>query len=227
MASATQLERDGLGRLIGIAAILLSEPFAAKLMYRHASVAAVEACRTREILPRDHPTFAPLLQLLELGGVARAMFQAQSFGVRAVEEGLIRSVLPCVVALHTMAHDATEASRARAGGNHKEAEYAAKSDEDLGGVKEDWRKWYKEYPTVRRVTCTMLCRGIVRGGDGATTLLLPAARAAVKKMADEEWLWSTISDVAQRNATLNKGEGPSRLKPQVIARILLTRECPG
>lgn len=113
MAPATQLDRQGLGRRVGLASILLSEPFVAKLMYRHASDKVPEACGEREMLPRDHPIFAPLLQLLDLGDYARPMFRAGTFGVRSVEDGLTRTVLPCVVALHARAEDAVAAARRR------------------------------------------------------------------------------------------------------------------
>lgn len=286
MATATQLERDGLGRRVGLAAMLLSEPFATKLMYRHASAGATEACRAREMLPRDHPTFAPLLQLLELGDAARAMFRAESFGVRAVEEALTRAVLPCVVALHTRVHHvllaaAAEAAAAAAvsrgsaealgadSSNKDVKEKAEKeaaaavaaaadaseaadlalslgiADGDGGCVHEDWRKWYKNFPAVRRVTCTMLCRALavgVRGGAGtsgkgtgsgkagerasqAAALLMPAARPAAKRMADERWLWATLAEVVQKNKALTGAgvgknaarEAPSAggLKPEV------------
>lgn len=111
MAPATQLDRQGLGRRVGLASILLSEPFAAKLMYRHASDRVPEACSERGLLPRDHPVFAPLLQLLDLGDYARPMFRAGTFGVRAVEGALTRTVLPCVVALHARAEAAVAVAR--------------------------------------------------------------------------------------------------------------------
>lgn len=225
MASATQLARDGLGLRVGLAAVLLSEPFAAKLMYRHASAGATDACRVREMLPRDHPTFAPLLQLLELGDAARAMFQAGSFGVRAVEEALTRAVLPCVVALHTRAYNILvtlpRAAQEEKDGNGKDRQREIEQEEkekekqdadsclDGGGqVKEDWRKWYREFPAVRRMTCTMFCRALVSrsGGDAASdgaALLMPAVRAAVKRMTDERWFWATLVGVLQRNKAGN------------------------
>ena len=121
MAPATQLDRQGLGRRVGLASILLSEPFVAKLMYRHASDKVPEACGERGMLPRDHPVFAPLLQLLDLGDYARPMFRAGTFGVRSVEDGLTRTVLPCVVALHARVEGAVAAARRRGNSSNSNA----------------------------------------------------------------------------------------------------------
>lgn len=237
MAPATQLDGKGLGRRVGLAAILLSEPFAAKLMYRHASERVPEACRERGILPRDHPTFAPLLQLLELGNAAGAMFRAGSFGVRAVEERLTRSVLPCVVALHTRVEgsigrrggdEGRDPGGNNAGGAVNSSDGAGASgsdgftsqamDKEDAAVPQDWKTWYKEFPAVRRLTCTMLCRALVRGGDeAARVVLMPAARAAVRKMANEQWLWASLGELLVKSAVaIGKGEKGARiLAPQV------------
>ncbi|CAN0128370.1 unnamed protein product, partial [Ectocarpus fasciculatus] len=125
MAQATQLERDGIGRRVGLASVLLAEPFAAKLMYRHASERIPEACCERGILPRDHPVYAPLLQLLDLGESARHMLRANTFGVREVKAGVTRAALPCVVALHARA---AAAGRRRAGGGPDDAGAAGAGD---------------------------------------------------------------------------------------------------
>lgn len=124
MAPATQLEWQGLGRRVGLASILLSEPFVAKLMYRHASDKVPEACGERGMLPREHPVFAPLLQLLDQGTCARQMLRAGEFGVRSVEDELTRIVLPCVVALHARAEGAVAAARRR--GNNGDDSNAGK-----------------------------------------------------------------------------------------------------
>lgn len=221
MASATQLDGQGLGRRVGLAAVLLSEPFVMKLMYRHASERLPEACRKRETLPRDHPTFAPLLQLLELGEAARPMFRAQSFGVRAVEENLMRKVLPCVVALHTRVQDAVSRRKRARGGNRDGTENGGGEVES--GITEDWKDWYKEFPVIRRVTCTMLCRALVDTCDEAAAMLMPAALVAVKRMPDELWLWSTLGEVLTSNAAGRvKGDGKemgeAKLLPEVSYR---------
>eukprot|EP00903_Cladosiphon_okamuranus_P008965 g8577.t1 len=201
MAPATQLDRQGLGRRVGLASILLSEPFVAKLMYRHASDKVPEACGERGMLPRDHPVFVPLLQLLDLGDYARPMFRAGTFGVRSVEDGLTRTVLPCVVALHARAEDAVAASRRRDGAGEAPAVSDAEKEEDAAAVaRQDWRAWYKDYPVVRRMVCTMLCRTLVRGCDEAAALLMPAATVAVRRMADQRWLWATLGELLQKSA---------------------------
>ena len=195
MAPATQLDGQGLGRRVGLAAILLSEPFAVKLIYRHVSERVPEACEKREVLPRSHPTLAPLLQLLELSDAARAMFRAGRFGVRGVEETLVRRVLPCVVALHVRAQDAIGRSKRR-----RTISDQRDTAEDLS-FEEDWKQWYKEFPVVRRITCTMFCRAVVEGCDEAAELLIPGVMAAVKRMPDELWLWATLGEVLVGGAT--------------------------
>ncbi|CAN0072455.1 unnamed protein product [Ectocarpus sp. 12 AP-2014] len=205
MAQATQLERDGIGRRVGLASVLLAEPFAAKLMYRHASERIPEACCERGILPRDHPVYAPLVQLLDLGESARPMLRANTFGVREVKAGVTRAVLPCVVALHARA--AAAAGRRRAGGGTDDAdgasaaETAAEKEEDAAAAAgQDWRGWYSDVPAIRRLVCTMLCRAMVRGSDEAAAVLMPAAKAAVKRMADQRWLWASLGELVQRSA---------------------------
>lgn len=258
MAPATQLDGQGLGRRVGLAAVLLSEPFAAKLMYRHASERVLEACRDRETLPRDHPTFAPLLQLLELGAAARAMFRAGSFGVRAVEEKLTRTVLPCVVALHARAEDAL----ARRGGEGNTgtgtlpadgsgagigtstsigtgsgtgsgtcasggASVSEKADAEDAEVSQDWKAWYREFPAVRRVTCTMLCRSLVRGGDEAAAVMMPAARVAVRKMGDEQWLWASLGELLQKSATAAEKKEGEKGATRLLTAKVYTYWCVG
>ncbi|CAB1114459.1 unnamed protein product [Ectocarpus sp. CCAP 1310/34] len=200
MAQATQLERDGIGRRVGLASVLLAEPFAAKLMYRHASERIPEACCERGILPRDHPVYAPLVQLLDLGESARHMLRANTFGVREVKAEVTRAVLPCVVALHARA--AAAAGRRRAGGGTDDADGAsAEKEEDAAAAAgQDWRGWYSDVPAIRRLVCTMLCRAMVRGSDEAAAVLMPAAKAAVKRMADQRWLWASLGELAQRSA---------------------------
>ncbi|CBJ32764.1 conserved unknown protein [Ectocarpus siliculosus] len=205
MAQATQLERDGIGRRVGLASVLLAEPFAAKLMYRHASERIPEVCCERGILPRDHPVYAPLVQLLDLGESARHMLRANTFGVREVKAGVTRAVLPCVVALHARA--AAAAGRRRAGGGADDAdgasaaETAAEKEEDAAATAgQDWRGWYSDVPAIRRLVCTMLCRAMVRGSDEAAGVLMPAAKAAVKRMADQRWLWASLGELVQRSA---------------------------
>ena len=251
MAPATQLDGQGLGRRVGLAAMLLSEPFVAKLMYRHASERVPEACRGGETLPRNHLTYAPLMQLLELGDAARAMFRAGSFGVRAVEENLTRAVLPCVVALHARAEgaiarraDAPDRADGPNGASGPEApvgaaaaaaaaavaavaaaaaaakkQRAAREDaEDAAAAPpQDWKTWFKEFPAVRRVVCTMLCRALVRSGDEAAVLMMPAARAAVRKMADELWLWASLAELVQKSATMvSKADGDAKKAGRVL-----------
>ena len=87
---------------------------------------------------------------------------------------------------------------------------AEKEEDAAAAARQDWKAWYKDFPVVRRMVCTMLCRALVRGCDDAATLLAPAATVAVRRMADQRWLWATLGELLQKSADAAAAEGGER-----------------
>lgn len=84
---------------------------------------------------------------------------------------------------------------------------AERQEDAAAAAAQDWKAWYKEYPPVRRLVCTMLCRALVRGCDEAAALLMPAATVAARRMADHRWLWASLGELLKRSADASAAAG--------------------